>query len=393
LAWGEPLVIRWNQELQDIQLQVSPQADVRSELRDGGKTAYVYFDPEQDAEEYQVTVTDAVGLSGTRLSQPATFKVDPAARPHLMPENKPLGPSDGDWIRLKWDQPIKDFAYQTDYGSGKWEVDKGDQSVVWILPEKLPQGSSVPVTITNAVTKEGAPLAAPTIVQVTTPPALGVTLDTDDDNGWTPVNSKLHFVLSEPPIDQKAFQDAISFDPVVNGEYRWVGPRTLEFVPENMAEDQVVRVAIKSGPDGPRAYGGGYVDEATAFKFVTAPNKTIDVSLSRQRMTLFEGDREVATFPVATGVRGADTPVGDFRVQYKMPVTRFVGINTVSRTRYDIPDVHWVMAFMGDYTIHGAYWRSGFGAPGSNGCVSLSDANAKIVFDWSPPGTAIHIHD
>src|SRR5437870_4550180 len=132
LAWGEPLVIRWNQELQDIQLQVTPEADVRSELRDGGRAAYVYFDPDEDTREYQVTVTDAVGLSGTHLAQPATFKVDPAARPHLVPENKPLAPSDGDWIRLKWDQPIKELGYQTDYGSGKWETDKGDPSVVWI---------------------------------------------------------------------------------------------------------------------------------------------------------------------------------------------------------------------------------------------------------------------
>ena len=44
LAWGEPLVIRWNQELQDIQLQVTPEAEVRSELRDGGRAAYVVGD-------------------------------------------------------------------------------------------------------------------------------------------------------------------------------------------------------------------------------------------------------------------------------------------------------------------------------------------------------------
>jgi lipoprotein-anchoring transpeptidase ErfK/SrfK len=50
------------------------------------------------------------------------------------------------------------------------------------------------------------------------------------------------------------------------------------------------------------------------------------------------------------------------------------------------------MPFSGDYTIHGAYWRPVFGRPGSDGCVSLSDANAKIVYDWSEEGTPIHIH-
>ena len=61
-------------------------------------------------------------------------------------------------------------------------------------------------------------------------------------------------------------------------------------------------------------------------------------------------------------------------------------------SRYDIPDVHWVMAFYGDYTIHGAYWRARFGTPGSAGCVSLTDPNAKIVFNWTPEGTPVIIH-
>ena len=42
--------------------------------------------------------------------------------------------------------------------------------------------------------------------------------------------------------------------------------------------------------------------------------------------------------------------------------------------------------------IHGTYWRSNFGERGSNGCVGLSDADAKTVFDWAPEGTRIKIH-
>jgi len=51
-----------------------------------------------------------------------------------------------------------------------------------------------------------------------------------------------------------------------------------------------------------------------------------------------------------------------------------------------------VMAFFEDYTIHGAYWRSVFGRPGSAGCISLTDANAKVVFDWADKGTKVIIH-
>src|SRR5438046_819090 len=64
LQWSQPLEIKWNQQLTDLQVEVSPEAVYRTELGDGGRVAYVYFDPDQDASEYQVTVTDAVSLGG-----------------------------------------------------------------------------------------------------------------------------------------------------------------------------------------------------------------------------------------------------------------------------------------------------------------------------------------
>jgi lipoprotein-anchoring transpeptidase ErfK/SrfK len=117
----------------------------------------------------------------------------------------------------------------------------------------------------------------------------------------------------------------------------------------------------------------------------------IDVSIGQQMMTLYEKGNVVKTYPVGTGVPGADTPLGEFTVQYKMPTARFRGTR-VDGFQYDIPDVKWVLAFMGDYTIHGVYWRGGFGTPSSNGCVGLSDENAKELFDWAPEGTRIKIH-
>ena len=108
-------------------------------------------------------------------------------------------------------------------------------------------------------------------------------------------------------------------------------------------------------------------------------------------MTLYEKGQPTRTFKVGTGVPGADTPIGDFEVEYKMPTARFQGTN-VNGVRYDIPDVKWVLAFFGDYTIHGVYWRGNFGERGSNGCVGLTDEDAKTVFDWAPEGTRIKIH-
>src|SRR5439155_3588575 len=75
-----------------------------------------------------------------------------------------------------------------------------------------------------------------------------------------------------------------------------------------------------------------------------------------------------------------------------MPTARFVGYNAAANHAYTLPDVKWVLAFMGDYTIHGAYWRQAFGTPGSNGCVSLTDGDAQVVYNWATEGTLVRIH-
>jgi lipoprotein-anchoring transpeptidase ErfK/SrfK len=149
-----------------------------------------------------------------------------------------------------------------------------------------------------------------------------------------------------------------------------------------------VRVALKSGPGSITGESGAYLMEPTAFSFRTGKQKVIDVSLSQQRLTLLEDGQAVWSAAVSTGVRGAETPPGTYQVEYKMARARFRGVNP-GGSRYDIPDVKWVLAFFGDYTIHGAYWRTAFGRPASNGCISLTDANAKHVFDWADEGTAV----
>ncbi len=132
------------------------------------------------------------------------------------------------------------------------------------------------------------------------------------------------------------------------------------------------------------------VGDKAELVFLSLPTGGIVLRVIEGESGLAKG-KAVRTLKVATGVPGADTPLGDFNVQYKMPKARFQGTN-VTGVQYDIPDVNWVLAFMDDYTIHGSYWRNGFGAPASNGCVSLSDDDAKIVFDWAPEGTRIKIH-
>jgi hypothetical protein len=395
LAWGEPLVIRWNQSIQDFAFEVSPPAAAESRIAEDGKATYVYLEPRDDSSEYRVVVTRAEAVSGAELAEPASFRVDVARRPHLLESAQPVRPNEDDAIALRWDQPIKSLSFEVDGREGKWRADANDPKTTWLEPGLLPQGVTTTLQITEATTREGAPLVEPVSIAVKTPPALTVAFEANPYIGRVPLDTHPTFTFSQPIREGAAPPEQwVTFVPAIDGRFEWLADDTLAFIPEALPSDEVVHATIHGGPDGPRAVAGGYIEPKSAtYRFVTEPNKIIDVSLSQQRMTLLEGGEAVQTFPVATGVRGADTPVGEFRVQYKMPVARFVGVNTVGGSRYDIPDVHWVLAFSGDYTIHGAYWRSAFGRPGSNGCVSLSDPNAKVVFDWAPPGTLIRIHD
>ncbi len=48
-----------------------------------------------------------------------------------------------------------------------------------------------------------------------------------------------------------------------------------------------------------------------------------------------------------------------------------------------------VRHFHADYGFHGTYWHQKFGQPMSHGCINMTNADAKWLFDWAgPSGTA-----
>jgi hypothetical protein len=52
---------------------------------------------------------------------------------------------------------------------------------------------------------------------------------------------------------------------------------------------------------------------------------------------------------------------------------------------YSIEDVPWTMYFQGSYALHAAFWHDRFGSSRSHGCVNLSPADARWLFEWSTP--------
>jgi len=395
LNWGQPLQIQWSAPLDDVRFEVNPPTPIRTVVDPTSRrVSSVILEDPADAQTYQITAVAAHDANGIPLAQPAQYTVIAPARPKLLNADESPTLEQGQPLTLHWSVPIDRIAVTTDPAvKTSWKVDAKDPTVVQVGFDGLDQGTSYDLKVVEAVARDGTPLATAPSVSFETPSKLMVEdLDTGTEAGRVPVTAKPTLVFAQPIRDRAAATAALSVDPNIAGKWEWLDDRRVQFNPAKpLPYDAEITVRIRPGPDGPRAVDGGYFQRQAILPFVTEEDKLIDVDVTKQMMTVFEKGQPVRTFKVATGVPGADTPIGEFNVEYKMPTARFQGTNP-GGSHYDIPDVHWVLAFSGDYTIHGAYWRQAFGTPGSNGCVSLTDEDAKTVFDWAGEGTRIHIH-
>ncbi|HEX9664749.1 MAG TPA: L,D-transpeptidase, partial [Patescibacteria group bacterium] len=59
---------------------------------------------------------------------------------------------------------------------------------------------------------------------------------------------------------------------------------------------------------------------------------------------------------------------------------------------YDLPGVPNILSFLGPYTIHGTYWHNNFGQPMSHGCINMTIADSKWLYDWADLETSVIIH-
>ncbi len=122
-----------------------------------------------------------------------------------------------------------------------------------------------------------------------------------------------------------------------------------------------------------------------AFRSDAPPDgkRWIEIDISAQRLTAWQGDVPVFETIVSTGKPGWRTLPGVFHVYRKYESTRMTGAD------YDTPDVPWTMYYSGGFAIHGAYWHNNFGTPVSHGCVNLRVPEAKALFEWAPMDTEV----
>ena len=121
--------------------------------------------------------------------------------------------------------------------------------------------------------------------------------------------------------------------------------------------------------------------------------KWIDVSLSKQRITAYEGNVAVRSALVSTGVARTPTPVGTYKIYMRYKSQNMSGGSKASNDYYYLPNVPNVQYFFEAYALHGTYWHRNFGTPMSRGCVNLTLADAEWFWNWASMGTPVVVHN
>ncbi len=153
--------------------------------------------------------------------------------------------------------------------------------------------------------------------------------------------------------------------------------------------------------DGGYVYTGGLKKDEPAAPPAPPPAPTsgrwIDVNLTQQIATAYDGTKPVFWRVVSTGTPGWETPEGTFAIQRRVAnETMDSGTLAVSVAEgYHLDNVLYTQYFTKyGHSIHDNYWKwdSPFGVPTSHGCIGMPEPDAKAFWDFATVGTPVVIH-
>lgn len=125
------------------------------------------------------------------------------------------------------------------------------------------------------------------------------------------------------------------------------------------------------------------LDYLTPIKMFKGEERWIRVDLSEQQVVAYEGQTPIRGFVISSGLPRTPTVTGEFRIRTKVKVQTMSGGSGADY--YNLPNVKWVQYFYQAYAFHGTYWHNDFGRPKSHGCINMTNADAKWLFDWAGP--------
>jgi hypothetical protein len=121
----------------------------------------------------------------------------------------------------------------------------------------------------------------------------------------------------------------------------------------------------------------------------------VDVNLTQQILIALEDGQPVLATQVSSGKAGHETPVGSWRIYWRLPLQDMSNHNSQADgdAYYNLKDVPWVQYFQTDGdSLHGTYWHDNFGTPVSHGCINLSYQDSQWLYQWASLGTLVEVN-
>jgi lipoprotein-anchoring transpeptidase ErfK/SrfK len=119
---------------------------------------------------------------------------------------------------------------------------------------------------------------------------------------------------------------------------------------------------------------------------VSETDKWIFVDIEQQTLVAYEGDKPVFTTLFSSGRAPNLTVTGLFHIHrvYRTHTMENAPGGT-EESYYYVADIPYTMFFHKTFAIHGTFWHDNFGFTRSHGCVNVTPADAKWIFDWINP--------
>ena len=121
----------------------------------------------------------------------------------------------------------------------------------------------------------------------------------------------------------------------------------------------------------------------------------LDVNLTQQLMTVYDGTNPLRTIVVTTGMAGWETPPGSYTILSRVANETMTSGAIGAENFYRLDDVLFTQYFTDfGHALHFAWWRTKetIGRPGSHGCINMLLDDSRYIWDWATIGTPVVVH-
>jgi lipoprotein-anchoring transpeptidase ErfK/SrfK len=174
----------------------------------------------------------------------------------------------------------------------------------------------------------------------------------------------------------------VTASPAQAGSWRWFSSREVHYRPKHYWRPGT-KVSVRADINGVNAGGGIYGQHSASTSFTVGRSLITKIDLRAHKAKVYRNGKHVRTIPISAGKSGWQTRSGTKLIMDRESTHRMTNEMIGAEENYDLK-VRYAMRITnsGEF-LHAAPWNSAnFGRRNaSHGCVGMSTANARWLFD------------